>query len=139
MPCIRRTPAAAAPWAGPLLTALPDQGPGPLQAALAAVKPPDAALAAVVQREQAYFAYNARRMYYPTYRRQGLPIGSGTVESACKVVLKQRASQGGLRWTAAGAQAVATLRAWHWSGRWGALWASRPLTQRVAPRRRCAA
>jgi len=130
---------AAAAWAHPLLATLPEQGPGPLQAALAACTPADATAAAVVHRERADFAYHADRMDYPAYQRQGLPIGSGTVESACKVVLKQRVSQGGMRWTARGAQAVATLRAWHRSGRWTAFWASRPLAQRVPPRRRCAA
>lgn len=131
--------AAAAAWAEPLVAALRDQGPAPLHAALAALQPRDPTVAAVVERERGYFAYHAGRMDYPRYQQQGLPIGSGTVESACKVVLKQRLSQGGMRWTRRGAQAVATLRAWHRSGRWTALWASRPLTQRVPPRRRCAA
>ncbi|MCL6562300.1 MAG: ISKra4 family transposase [Firmicutes bacterium] len=131
--------AAAAAWADPLVAALRDQGPAPVQAALAMLAPPDPAAAAVVARERGYFAYHADRMDYPRYRRHGLPIGSGTVESACKVVLKQRLSQGGMRWSRVGAQAVATLRAWHRSGRWAAFWASRPLTQRVPPKRRCAA
>jgi hypothetical protein len=124
---------SGAAWAGPLLAALPDQGPEPLQAALAARAPSDAAAVAVVQRERAYFAYHADRVDDPTYRRPGLPIGSGTVDSAGKVVLKQRVSQDGMRWTARGAQALATLRAWHRSGHWAALWASRPLTPRVPP------
>jgi hypothetical protein len=131
--------AGAAAWAEPLVTTLRDQGPAPVQAALAAVFPNDPAGAAVVERERGYFAYHAARMDYPRYHRDGLPIGSGLVESAGKVVLKQRLSQGGMRWTRAGAQAVATLRAWHRSGRWTALWASRPLIQRVPSRRRCAA
>jgi hypothetical protein len=131
--------AGAAAWAKPLVTALREQGPAPVQAALAAVHPDDPGVAAVVERERGYFAYHAARMDYPRYQREGLPLGSGLVESACKVVLKQRLSQGGMRWTRAGAQAVATLRAWHRSGRWAALWASRPLIQRVPPKRRCAA
>ncbi|MCL8208835.1 MAG: hypothetical protein K6V97_12300 [Actinomycetia bacterium] len=110
--------AAAAAWAGPHLAALPDQGPS-LQAALAALTPSDAA-AAVVQWEGADCAYHAGRRDYPACRRPGLPVGSGTVERAGKVVLKQRVSQGGMRWTAAGAQAFATLRAWHRTGRWAA-------------------
>ncbi|MCY0879292.1 MAG: hypothetical protein OWU84_10165 [Firmicutes bacterium] len=131
--------AAAAAWAAPLVAALRDQGPAPVQAALAALAPPDPAAAAVVARERGYFAYHADRMDYPRYRRLGLPIGSGTVESACKVVWKQRLSQGGMRWRRAGVQAVATLRAWHRSGRWTELWASHPLRQQVPPYRRCAA
>ncbi|MCY0898976.1 MAG: hypothetical protein OWU33_08580, partial [Firmicutes bacterium] len=131
--------AGAAAWAKPLVTALREQGPAPVQAALAAVHPDNPGGAAVVERERGYFAYHAARMDYPRYQREGLPLGAGRVDSACTVVLKQRLSQGGMRWTRAGAQAVATLRAWHRSGRWAALWASRPLIQRVPPKRRCAA
>lgn len=131
--------AAAAAWAEPLVTALREQGPAPMQAALAAVHLDDPKAVAVAERERGYFAYHAARMDYPRYQREGPPIGSGLVESAGQVVLRQRLSQGGMRWTRAAAEAPATLRAWHRSGRWAALWASRPLTQRVPPKRRCVA
>ncbi|MCY0877746.1 MAG: hypothetical protein OWU84_02195 [Firmicutes bacterium] len=104
-----------------------------------ALGPSDPTAAAVVARERGYFASHADRMDDPRYRRLGLPIGLGTVESACKVVWKQRLSQGGMRWRRAGAQAVATLRAWSRSGRWTELWASDPLRQQVPLRRRCTA
>ncbi|MCY0877811.1 MAG: hypothetical protein OWU84_02540 [Firmicutes bacterium] len=117
------------------MAVLPDQGPAPLQAALTALAPSDSAAAAVVARERRDFAYHATRMDYPRYRRLGLPLGSGTVESAGKVVWKPRLSQGGMRWRRTGAQAVA----WSRSGRWTELWASDPLRQQVPRWRRCAA
>ena len=43
------------------------------------------ALHADIQGEIDYFTANQQRMDYRRYRELGLPIGSGTVESACKV------------------------------------------------------
>jgi len=40
----------------------------------------------------------------------GLMIGSGPVESACKVVVGQRLKQAGMRWTREGADAILALR-----------------------------
>lgn len=37
-----------------------------------------------------YFANNAERMRYAEFRAQGLPIGSGVVESGCKTVIQRR-------------------------------------------------
>lgn len=84
--------AAAAAWAEPLVTVLREQGPAPVQAALAAVHPDDPKAVAVVERERGYFDYHAARMDYSRHQREGLPIGSGLVESACQVVLKPRLS-----------------------------------------------
>jgi hypothetical protein len=50
---------------------------------------------------------NAARMDYPCFVAQLLPIGSGAVESLCKSVIEARETQAGIRWTHAGAQAVA--------------------------------
>ena len=65
-------------------------------------------------------------MRYAEFRAQGYPIGSGTVESACKRVIGARPKQAGMRWTKAGAQAVLSLRSQLLSGRWEAIW---PLTR----------
>jgi hypothetical protein len=37
-----------------------------------------------------YIRKNVHRMDYPTYLRRGWQIGSGAVESACKMVINQR-------------------------------------------------
>lgn len=44
------------------------------------------------------------------FRQADYPIGSGTVESVCKVVVQQRLKQAGMRWSRYGAQAVFALR-----------------------------
>ena len=56
----------------------------------------------------------------------GYPIGSGTVESACKRVIAARLKQAGMRWTKAESPAALNLRT-HLllNGRGDAIW---PLT-----------
>ncbi len=44
-----------------------------------------------------YFERHKRRMQYPQFREDGLPIGSGTIESAVKQ-FKQCLSGAGVRW-----------------------------------------
>jgi hypothetical protein len=57
-----------------------------------------------------YFENNAPRMRYKWFRSRGLFVGSGTVEAGCKAVIGQRLKQSGMRWTVAGADAIAALR-----------------------------
>jgi hypothetical protein len=57
-----------------------------------------------------YFENNAHRMRYKWFRSRGLFVGSGVVESGCKAVIGQRLKMSGMRWTVAGADAIATLR-----------------------------
>jgi len=62
--------------------------------------------------ERAYKYLQSRRKHlrYADYRRQGLPIGSGVTEAACKTVYTQRLKLSGMRWKKAGAQIILTLR-----------------------------
>jgi hypothetical protein len=57
-----------------------------------------------------YFENNAPRMRYHWFRQCGLFTGSGVVEASCKSVIGQRLKQSGMHWTAAGANAITTLR-----------------------------
>ncbi len=57
-----------------------------------------------------YFENNAPRMRYKWFRSRGLFVGSGAVEAGCKSVIGQRLKLSGMRWTVAGADAIATLR-----------------------------
>jgi hypothetical protein len=57
-----------------------------------------------------YFENNAGRMRYHWFRSRGLFAGSGVVESGCKSVIGQRLKSSGMHWTAAGADAITTLR-----------------------------
>ena len=57
-----------------------------------------------------YFEENLPRMNYRKYRRLRLPIGSGTVESACKNVVGGRMKQGGMTWSDIGADGMLQIR-----------------------------
>ena len=63
------------------------------------------------QGEIDYFTANQQRMDYRRYRKLGLPIGSGTVESACKNVVAARLKQSGMMWGMPGATGMLQLRA----------------------------
>ena len=65
-----------------------------------------------------YVRRNNRWMDYPEYRRQGLPIGSGVTESACKMVFAQRFKRSGMRWNAETGQIILDLRTIYLSGIW---------------------
>jgi hypothetical protein len=71
-----------------------------------------------------YFGNHAARMNYPEYLQRGWQIGSGSVESACKNVINQRLSMGGMRWGEGGGDALAHLRALYCSDadQWDAFW-----------------
>jgi hypothetical protein len=71
-----------------------------------------------VRKAVVYFFHNRWRMRYQEFRQAGYPIGSGTVESACKLVVQARLKQAGMRWSRRGAQAVLALRSCLLSNRW---------------------
>jgi hypothetical protein len=65
-----------------------------------------------------YLRKRGRFMDYARYRRQGLPLGSGVTEAACKTVFSQRLKQSGMGWKLAGGQAIVDLRVLWLSGVW---------------------
>jgi hypothetical protein len=136
------TPEAVSAWVEPLKDALSTQGTPAVLAALAALVPPAAATADLVRTTRTYFADNAARRDYPDFVAQQVPLGSGAVESLCTSWIAARLKHAGLRWTRAGAQAGATLRARSLSGAWEDFWARHPLRTRLRqcpparPRRR---
>jgi hypothetical protein len=71
-----------------------------------------------------YFANPVHRRDSPRYRAKGWQIGSGPVESACQPVVGQRLKGPGMRWGAAGADALCQLRALFKSeaGQWDGFW-----------------
>lgn len=74
-----------------------------------------------------YLTTNRDRMQYQTFRAAGYAIGSGAVESAVSHVVQQRMKRVGMRWRAAGADAMLALRSLYRStGAWDRFWASRP-------------
>ena len=63
-------------------------------------------------------------MRYHEFAAEGLPIGSGVVEAACKTLVTQWMKQSGMRWDEAGGQAILTVRGWTQSGdRFDRAWA----------------
>jgi hypothetical protein len=63
-----------------------------------------------------YLYANRDRMRYDEYLRNGWPIASGTVEGACKNLIRDRFERSGMRWTPQTAEALLKLRAAHLSG-----------------------
>lgn len=70
-----------------------------------------------------YFHRNRDRMRYDEYLAQGLPIASGSVEGACKNLIKDRMERSGMRWTESMAEAIVKLRALYLSGDFDSYWA----------------
>jgi hypothetical protein len=70
-----------------------------------------------IQGQIDYFTANRARMKYDAYRASRFPIGSGTIESACKNVIGGRMKQGGMTWSEAGADGMLQIRSSIASGR----------------------
>lgn len=80
--------------------------------------PSDTPMPEPVQQAIAYLFRHRHRMDYAAFRQQGFPIGSGTIESACKTVVQARMKQAGMRWSRNGAQSMIALRCLLLSERW---------------------
>ncbi len=78
------------------------------------------AAVAVRDEQVGYFTNQTGRMAYDRYRARGLDIGSGMVESACKLVIGAREKGPGMRWSVPGAQAVANVRVLLLNDQWAA-------------------
>jgi hypothetical protein len=80
------------------------------------------------QREQieksiTYFQNHLHQMDYYRYRKNNWPIGSGVIEAACKVIIKQRLCNSGMKWTENGARTVLALRCFNKSNKmWEQFW-----------------
>jgi hypothetical protein len=69
-----------------------------------------------------YIRNNKDRMRYVTLRANGLPVGSGATEGACKSVIGIRTKRASEHWKDDGLASVLTLRAMHLSERLPAFW-----------------
>jgi hypothetical protein len=85
-----------------------------------------------IQRAVTYFANNKHRMNYSENVENKFPIGSGVTEAGCKVIIKQRLCQAGMRWKERGCASVLALRALNRTGgRWDQFWSK--ITQYGVP------
>ena len=76
------------------------------------------------QKAYNYLRTRTRHLQYAEFRRQGLPIGSGITEAACKTVFTQRLKLSGMRWSGPGAQTILNLRVLLLSGLWKDVYAA---------------
>jgi hypothetical protein len=103
-------PTAATAWLDARTGELLTLGPLPVLAAFDHLAPPTPKAAEVRRVERAYFASRVDRMDYPSHRLDGLPIGSGAIESAADHVVQRRMKRAGMRWSESGADAILALR-----------------------------
>jgi len=103
------TPETAA-WVKHAKDLIWERGPAALLALLATLEGATEEARKVLATERGYFRTNAQRMHYSTYRDQGLPVGSGAVESAAKHLVQQRMKRAGMRCSDLGARAILHLR-----------------------------
>jgi len=83
-----------------------------------------------------YIGRQRKRTGYASFRKKGVPIGSGPTEGACKSLVAARAKRSGQRWSQRGITAALHLRSIHQSDRFNAFWpifASRYRATSLAP------
>lgn len=77
----------------------------------------------IIQSSITYFTNHLHQMNYCKYLQNNWPIGSGVIEAACKVIVKQRLCNSGMKWTDNGARTVLALRCFNKSdGMWEQFW-----------------
>lgn len=76
----------------------------------------------MLHKAVSYFTHQKSRMNYYAMVEQGLPIGSGVTEAACKMIVKQRLCQSGMKWNEKGASIILSLRTLERSSRWEQFW-----------------
>ena len=70
-----------------------------------------------------YYENHKNKMFYSRHLKNNLPIGSGVIEAACKILVKQRMCISGSRWKDDGASCVLALRTLKLTtGRWQQFW-----------------
>src|SRR6266480_2348883 len=91
----------------------------------------------LIQEKLAYLHKREAHMQYPTYQAAGWPIGSGSVESANKVVVEARLKGAGMRWGRHNVNPMLVLRNAVCNRRWHETWqaASRQRQQSRQQRR----
>jgi hypothetical protein len=90
--------------------------------ALASIPPEPGQARSIPERAVDYFTTNAERMRYPDFRAQGMHIGSGIAEAACKTIVSTRAKRCGMRWTPEGIDALLPLRTAVLNGTYDSFW-----------------
>lgn len=95
-----------------------------------------AAAAAAQQATGAYLAARWAQIQYAEFREQGMPIGSGAVESGHKRVVLSRMKGAGMRWEPTNINPMVALRGAICSDRWSEAWATIVTTRRADAQQR---
>lgn len=118
---------AAQQWAAAQLALLAHSQTGQVLSQLEALSP----TVSTARTACTYLTHNHSRLDYARYRRLGLQIGSGTIESACNHLIGARLKQAGMRWKLVNARIIGKLRARLKSGRWQETLSLRPPPHRT--------
>jgi hypothetical protein len=129
---LQREEKAAQAWTERWADRLRDEGPWPVIEELTGMKPRGKEQRKILRQTLRYCEDNVTRMDYPTYAARGWPLGSGIVESTCRLVSNLRTKEPGMRWSHGGVQEILTLRALRLSAfeSWNHFFASAPQTRR---------
>ena len=84
----------------------------------------------------AYLEKRVGMMDYPEYQRQGWPLGSGSVESANKVVVEARLKGAGMHWAPAHVNPMLSLRNAVCNDRWDEAWSAITTQYRIHQQQR---
>ena len=109
-------------WLQGVLHRLKHEGPPRVLEHLAwlAVRSPSS----LMQEKLAYLHKREAHMQYPTYQEAGWPIGSGSVESANKLVVEARLKGAGMRWARHNVDPMLVLRNAVCNHEWQQTWES---------------
>ena len=77
-----------------------------------------------MQEQVTYLQKREAHMQYPTYQAVGWPIGSGSVESANKLVVEARLKGAGMRWGRQNVHLMLVLRNAVCNREWKQAWAT---------------
>ena len=128
-----------ATWLAPRLHRLKHVGPEPLLAELHQHVDQVAALAQPPEVTEAltYLDKRVALMQYPTFTAAGWPIGSGSVESANKLVVEARLKGAGMHWARPNVNPLLVLRNAACNDRWEEAWKHTATQLRHHPLPRC--
>ncbi len=105
-------------WIDKIITGIKD---GKVDETINSINPDtykDKSIAEEVMGLKNYLLNNRSRINYKDFEDKGYFIGSGAIESGNKCVIQARLKGAGMRWSIAGAQQIATLRAAKKSKHW---------------------
>lgn len=129
--------AEALSWLKLQLHRLKQDGPCGVLAELRALTEAHAGMA-LLGENLAYLEKREAHLQYPRYQLQGLPIGSGAVESGNKLVVQARLKGAGMHWAQSHVNPMLALRNVVCSDRWAEAWpqVATSLRRQVAQQRR---